>query len=425
MEYNGYFWFSLIAVVALYLVEQVARWLNLTSLQSDLPQEFADVYNSDEYRKSQDYTRETSRFELFSDTFALLLFLVFWLARGFGWLDEFARSFGYGEVISGLLFIGLLSLAQYVIELPFSIYDTFVIEERYGFNKTTVGTFIADQIKSLALTVLLGVPILVALMWIFENIRYAWLYAWVLTAAFSMLLTYLAPTFILPLFNKFSPLEEGELRSEISQLAERCDFPLGEVSVMDGSRRSSKSNAFFIGFGKTKRIALYDTLIANHTIRELVAVLAHEIGHYKKRHVLQVIVAAIAQMGVFFFVIGLFLKNEGLSRAFGVAQPSVYCSLVFFSILYKPISFTLSIAMNCLSRRNEYQADAFASEKSGGPAEIVSALKKLSKDNLSNLTPHPLYVFLFYSHPTVLQRIDRLRTADRALTSSAVGPVPS
>jgi STE24 endopeptidase len=227
-------------------------------------------------------------------------------------------------------------------------------------------------------------------------------------ASISLLLAFLAPTLILPMFNKFSLLEEGNLRSEIASLAKRCRFPLKEVFVMDGSRRSSKSNAFFIGFGKTKRIALYDTLIGNHTIPELVAVLAHEIGHYKRHHILQRIVTSIVQMGVILFLIGMYLKDPNLSRAFGVAEPSVYGSFVFFSVLWKPISFVLAIAMNWQSRQHEYQADAYAADMSAGPANITSALKKLSKDNLSNLTPHPLYVFLFYSHPTVLQRIHAL-----------------
>jgi len=228
-------------------------------------------------------------------------------------------------------------------------------------------------------------------------------------------MAYLAPAVILPLFNKFEPLEEGELKSAINDMAETCEFPLTELSVMDGSKRSSKSNAFFTGFGKNKKIALYDTLIANHSTSELVAVLAHEIGHFKKKHIMQTLFLGIAQTGVLFFVLGFFIRSEPLSSAFGVNEPSVYCSLLFFTLLFKPISKILSVLMNILSRKNEFEADAYAANVTGNADSLITALKKLSADNLSNLTPHPFYVFMHYSHPPVSKRIVELRKISKQL----------
>ena len=295
------------------------------------------------------------------------------------------------------------------MNLPFEIYDTFKIEAKFGFNKTTRSTFISDKIKGLFLGALIGLPVLGLIIWLFESFENAWLWGWIFLSGFSLLMAYLAPAVILPLFNKFEPLEEGELKSAINDMAETCKFPLTELSVMDGSKRSSKSNAFFTGFGKNKKIALYDTLIANHSTSELVAVLAHEIGHFKKKHIMQTLFLGIAQTGVLFFVLGFFIRSEPLSSAFGVNEPSVYCSLLFFTLLFKPISKILSVLMNILSRKNEFEADAYAANVTGNADSLITALKKLSADNLSNLTPHPFYVFMHYSHPPVSKRIVELR----------------
>ncbi|MEO1860022.1 MAG: M48 family metallopeptidase, partial [Verrucomicrobiales bacterium] len=273
----------------------------------------------------------------------------------------------------------------------------------------TRSTFIGDKIKGLFLGALIGLPVLGLIIWLFESFDNAWLWGWIFLSGFSLLMAYLAPAVILPLFNKFEPLEEGELKSAINDMAETCKFPLTELSVMDGSKRSSKSNAFFTGFGKNKKIALYDTLIANHSTSELVAVLAHEIGHFKKKHIMQTLFLGIAQTGVLFFVLGFFIRSEPLSSAFGVNEPSVYCSLLFFTLLFKPISKILSVLMNILSRKNEFEADAYAANVTGNADSLITALKKLSADNLSNLTPHPFYVFMHYSHPPVSERIIELR----------------
>lgn len=410
---NGYFLFVLVTVIGFYLLDLCGRLLNLSALKPELPTEFVDVFDADEYAKSQEYTRVGSRFSMVDDTFSLLVFLAFWWLGGFGWLDEFLRSDLQIEnsILRGLSYMGLLYVGSLILNLPFEWYDTFVIEEKFGFNKTTIGTFLADKAKALALAVILGAPILALILYLFERYENrAWIYGWIAIACFSLLMAYLAPQVILPLFNKFEPLADGELKTAIQDMSQKCQFPLTEVYEIDGSKRSTKSNAFFTGLGKNKKIALFDTLIRNHGIGELVAVLAHEIGHYKKKHILQSLVLSILQMGILFFLLGKFLNNPGLFEAFGVRETSVYCSLIFFSFLFEPISKLLSVGMMMLSRKNEFEADAYAADVTGKPEDLVTGLKKLSKDNLSNLTPHPFYVFMNYSHPPMLQRIAALQT---------------
>jgi STE24 endopeptidase len=314
------------------------------------------------------------------------------------------------EIFRGLAYIGILMIGNSIISLPFSIYSTFVIEEKFGFNKTTVKTFILDLLKGLLLAVLLGGIVLGAILYIFNILgEFAWLWGWLAVTLFTLILQFIAPTWIMPLFNKFTPLEEGELKDSIMNYAKKVNYSLKNLFVMDGSKRSAKSNAFFTGFGKNKRIALFDTLINNHTVAELVAVLAHEIGHYKKKHILQGMLISIIHSGIIFYLLSLFLKQEGLYQAFFMDNMSVYTGLLFFGMLYSPIEMILSIFMNILSRKNEFEADAFASKTIENKEDMINALKKLSKDNLSNLTPHPFYVFLNYSHPTVLERISAIR----------------
>lgn len=409
VDFNLYFWIILLAVVGLYALDIVAETLNLRALRSELPEEFGDTFDAGDYRKSQDYTRESTRFGMIESTFSLAVFLFFWLAGGFPWLDGLVRSWTDGDVLRGLLFIGCLFLANQILELPFELYGTFWIEERYGFNKTTLRTFVVDRVKGLLLTAVLGAPVLALVLWLFARWDWAWLFAFLAVTAFSLLMTYLAPKLIMPLFNKFSPMEDGELKRSIQAMAEKCSFPLAEVSVMDGSRRSSKSNAFFTGFGKNKKIALFDTLIEKHGVRELVAVLAHEIGHYRKRHIIQGMAFGIVQLGVTFYLLSVFLNNEALFQAFGLAKTSVYLSLILFGLLFQPINKILSVIMAVWSRKNEFEADAYAAAVTEGAEDLVLALKKLSRDNLSNLTPHPFYVFLNYSHPPVMQRIEALQ----------------
>lgn len=409
---NGYFIFVLVTVVGFFLLDFFSRMMNLSALKTELPNAFADVFDAAEYSKSQDYTREGTRFGLIEDTVSLLIFLAFWWLGGFGWVDAQVRNIvPENTVLQGLLFIAFLYVGSMLISLPFELYDTFVIEEKYGFNKMTIATFFADKAKGLLLAVVLGAPILALIFFLFATFEnYAWLYGWIAVAGFSLLITYLAPTYIMPLFNEFKPLEDGELKTAIQDMSKKCQFPLTEVYEIDGSKRSTKANAFFTGFGKNKKIALYDTLIQNNGVGELVAVLAHEIGHFKKKHIMQSMVLGILQMGVLFFLLGMFLNKQGLFDAFGVENVSVYGSLVFFTFLFEPVSKLLSVVMMVLSRKNEYEADAYAAEVTGRPEDLISGLKKLSKDNLSNLTPHPFYVFLNYSHPPMLKRLAALES---------------
>ena len=400
----------LAAIVIDFALGLISNRLNLKSLSTTIPDDFKGVYDEETYAKSQEYTRVNTRFGFISGSFDLALLLAFWFAGGFNWLDQWARGFEFGVIGTGLIFIGALIVAKMIISMPFSIYSTFVIEERFGFNKTTVKTFIMDIGKGLLLSVVLGAPLLAAVIAFFEfGGTWAWVYAWLGVTAFSLIMQYIAPTWIMPLFNKFEPLEEGELRTAIESYAESVDFPLTDVYVMDGSKRSSKSNAFFTGFGKNKRIALFDTLIENHTTEELVAVLAHEIGHYKKKHIKKNMGISIVSTGVMFALLSIFLQVPALFEAFYMDQMSVYAGLLFFGLLYSPIETALGIGMQMLSRKYEYEADEFAATTTGEPEEMVNVLKKLSKDNLSNLTPHPFYVFLNYSHPPVLQRIRAIR----------------
>jgi len=394
-----------------YALDLLADLLNLKALRPDLPAEFKDIYDADAYRKSQEYERITTRFGFVTSTFGLIITLVFWFVGGFNFLDQSVRGWGQHPIVTGIVYIAILVLVKTLLALPFSVYSTFVIEERFGFNKTTPLTFITDLLKGLGLSAIIGAPLLAGVLAFFEYTgAYAWLYCWLVVTIVMLFLQFIAPTWIMPLFNKFTPLEEGELRERILAYARAVNIPVENLFVMDGSRRSTKSNAFFTGFGKHKRIALFDTLIAKHTVAELVAVLAHEIGHYKKKHILQGLIINIVHTGVMFFLLSIFLSHNGLFDAFYMEQMSLYAGLIFFGMLYTPIELILSIFMQILSRKHEYEADRFAAETTNAPETMVNGLKKLARDNLSNLTPHPFYVFLNYSHPPMLERIQAIRS---------------
>ncbi len=389
-----------------FVLQLIANLLNLKSLKLKPPLELKNIYKADEYQKSQQYLQVTTRFGLIASSVSLILILVFWFLGGFNWLDQLIRTWNFNPLINGLLYIGILIIAQSILSLPFSIYRTFVIEERFGFNRTTPRTFIVDRLKSLILFFLLGGSLLSGILALFQYAGiFAWLYCWVAVVIFSLLMQYIAPTWIMPLFNKFIPMQAGELKEAILKYARTVNFPIKNVFVMDGSKRSSKSNAFFTGFGNNKRIALFDTLVDKHTIAEMVAILAHEIGHYKKKHILQGTIIGILHTGIIFFLLSLILGSSQLYQAFFMEAESIYTGLIFFSLLYTPIELILSILMQVLSRKNEYEADRFAVKTIDDPNSLVDALKNLSTTNLSNLTPHPFYVFLNYSHPPLLQRV--------------------
>ena len=422
---NGFGVVVLATLLLTFLLKAVADLLNLRVSSVDLPSEFEGVYEPEDYRKSQEYLRITTRFSLAAEAFDLLLLLAFWFSGGFDVLDRFLRGFGFGDILTGVLYIAALMVLHYVVALPFTVYRTFVIEERFGFNRTTPAVFAADLLKSLLLAAIIGVPALALLLAFFSFAgATAWLSAWGAFVLFSLVLQYIAPALIMPIFNRFEPLGEGPLKSAILGYAAKTGFPLSGIFVIDGSRRSSKANAFFTGFGRRKRIALFDTLIANHTVDELVAVLAHETGHFRKRHVLINMVLGMLNLGIMFYLLSLFMNNRELFDAFFMTDLSVYGSFVFFMLLYTPAEFLLSILLQGLSRRHEYEADAYAVATVDRKEALADALKKLSRSNLSNLSPHPLYVFLNYSHPPVLDRIRRIRQLSAAEMSTETFRIP-
>ncbi len=418
---NVFFFIILGALLLDYALDLISSLLNLRALRTELPAGLEDIYRPEEYRKSQEYVRVTTSFGLIGGGFLLAVMLAFWLAGGFNYIDSIVRAWGFAPVVTGLFYIGILMLAHSLISLPFSIYGTFVIEERFGFNRTTPGTFVADRLKALGLAALIGGPLLAGVLLLFQYAGpYAWLWCWIAVTVFSLLMQYVAPIWIMPLFNKFTPMAPGELKSAILEFARSVNFPVENVYVMDGSKRSSKGNAFFTGFGRNKRIALFDNLIAQHTVPEMVGVLAHEIGHYKKQHILQATVIGILHTGVLFYLLSLFLNSPGLFQAFFMDKPSIYAGLLFFGLLYTPIEMALAVAMQMFSRKNEYEADRFAAENTGNPGSMIQALKKLSSNNLANLTPHPFYVFIHYSHPPLLERVRALQSYERGKGKKSV-----
>ena len=407
------FWIIIAILVADFIFEKYLDYLNTTRWSNKLPVELDGIYDQEKYSKQQAYERENHRFGMISGTFSFAVTLAMFVFAGFAFVDSLAWDFTTKAIPAALIFFGILLFTSDLINTPFSLYDTFVIEEKYGFNKTTPKTYILDKIKGWLLGAIIGGGLLALIILIWQKTQSMfWIYAWLIVSAFSVFMVMFYSNLIVPLFNKQTPLPEGELRDTIQQFASKVNFKLDNIYVIDGSKRSTKSNAYFTGFGPKKRIVLYDTLINDMEINELVAVLAHEIGHYKKKHVLQGLSISILHTGIVLFIFSLLIGNAELSRALGVEAPNFHIGLVAFGILYTPVEFILGIFMNILSRKNEYQADEFAAVNYN-PQSLASALKKLSVKNLSNLTPHPLYVFFHYSHPTLLQRLNNLKTFEK------------
>lgn len=407
---NQYLLLILAILISGYILDLLLAFLTLRSLDPNLPEEFNGMYAADEYVRSQEYTRATNRFALIHDTVMLPVTIGFILFGGFNFVDQWARGFGLSSIPTGLLFTGFLMLISAFIHLPFSLYSTFVIEDRFGLNRITLKIFLADKAKAALLTILIGGPLLAMVLWFFEwGGQMAWLYCWLLVVAFTVVMQFLAPVVLLPLFNRFTPLADGPLKDAIGSYAKRQEFSLQGIYTMDGSKRSNRLNAFFTGFGRFRRIVFFDTLMEKMSNDELLAILAHEMGHFKKRHVLKMMTATVLQTGLMLYILSLFIRNPGLFEAFGMEHLSVYASLVFFAFLYSPVSILLSIIGNIFSRKYEYQADNYAVETTGLGDELIAGLKKLCLVNLSNLTPHPLQVFLQYSHPPVLKRIKAIK----------------
>jgi STE24 endopeptidase len=401
-----------IAVIS-YLFDQLLDYINLKAQREDIPSEIADFYDRDRYSKSLRYHRELTRFSFISTAFSFLLSIIMLLAGGFGWLDSLLRPFFENEIVLALIFFGVIMLASDILSLPFQLYSVFVIEEKYGFNKTTLKTFFADKLKGYMLGALIGAPLLALLIYLIQSIgANFWIWFGLVAAVFILFVNMFYTSLILPLFNKLSPLQDGELKSAIQAFAQKVNFPLDNILIIDGSKRSSKANAFFSGIGRKKKIVLYDTLIQKHTTEELVAVLAHEVGHFKKKHIVWGFVLSIIQVFFTLFVLSLMVGNRDVSLALGGNQLAIHLNLIAFTILFSPISGITGLFMSMYSRKNEYEADAYARQTYDGRA-LANALKKLSVDSLSNLYPHPLYVFFHYSHPPLLKRLEAIASGKK------------
>jgi STE24 endopeptidase len=407
---------TLAIVIALFLlwkIEFAATLLNLRAFPEKTPRELGGLMDGNQLAKAREYLVTNSRFDIIQSVFSLTVLLVFWFCGGFQWLDTLARGALAHPVAAGLCYLSALFLGQSLVSLPFSVYETFVIENRFGFNRVTPATFVMDRLKGLLLAALIGLPLMGAVLWIFGNVPHAWLWAWLVVTAVQLLLTWLAPTFIMPLFNKFTPMPDGPLKSRIEELGNRCGFPLDGVFVMDGSKRSTKANAFFTGLGKRKKIALFDTLMEKCDGPELLGVLAHEIGHFRRGHIRQRLAAGIVQTAVIFFLLGFATDPGGrfarlLFDAFGVKDISPHVGLVLFSILLEPVAKALGVVFNAWSRKHEFEADAYAAEVTGEAAPLATALRKMSADHLSHPSPAKLRVWLDYSHPPLVERLRAL-----------------
>ena len=391
-----------------FVIDSVLNHLNAKHFNDTLPNDISDVYEINEYQKSQSYKKTNHNFSKITSLFSLITTLLFFFFDGFSIVDEIARGFSNNIIIITLIFFGIIIIGSDIISIPFSLYKTFVIEEKFGFNKSTKKLFFLDKIKGLLMTIILGGSILSIITWFYEFTgNYFWIYTWLLITTFSVFLNMFYSKLIVPLFNEQTILEEGDLKNEIVKYVNSVGFKANNIYVLNGSKRSTKANAYFSGFGNQKRITLYDTLINDLENNEIVAVLAHEVGHYKRKHILFNLTSSIILTGFALFVLSLFIKTPILSLALGVSHPSFHIGLIAFGILYSPVSQILGVFMNYMSRKFEYQADNYA-KNTFSASPLISSLKKLSKNSLSNLTPHYLYVFFHFSHPTLLDRIKNL-----------------
>lgn len=409
------FWIIIAILVFDFILERYLDYLNTTRWSTQLPDEVKGIYDEEKYRQQQAYSKTNHRFGMLTSSFSFVLIMLMFFLQGFALVNGWAASISTNPIWEALIFFGILLLASDILTTPFSVYSTFVIEEKYGFNKTTAKTFILDKLKGWLLGAVIGGGLLALIIFIYTKTgSLFWLYVWIVISGFSIFMAMFYSSLIVPLFNKQRPLEDGELKQAIQDFASKVGFKLDNIFVIDGSKRSTKANAYFTGLGAKKRIVLYDTLINDMEIPELVAVLAHEIGHYKKKHIIWSLILGILQTGAMLFIFSLIINNPALSNALGVAKPSFHIGLIAFGVLYSPLSSIIGIGMNIFSRKNEYEADAFAAKNYDGEP-LTTALKKLSVKNLSNLRPHPAYVFVHYSHPTLLQRLAALRREDKRM----------
>lgn len=412
--------FVLIIVILVlgFIFDQVLDYLNLQSSNGLMPDSIKAFYDEATYLNQCRYDKEKYLISTIAESITFVIIVVMLLSGGFAWLTKWVTAITGSEILQTLLFFGILGLASELLNIPINYYRTFVIEKKFGFNKTTIKVFFTDLIKSWLLAIVIAAPLTALIVLLYQHAAsWFWVLAWAVVTFFSIFLSYFYTTLLVPIFNKLTPLEEGELRYSIQSVAEKTGFSLKNIFVMDGSKRSSKGNAYFSGFGKKKSIVLFDTLIQEHSTEDLVAILAHEIGHYKKKHIVKGLILGVLQMGFVFYLLSLTLSSTLISNAIGVEEPRFYTSLFVFGLLLSPVTTVIGIGMNIISRKNEYEADAYAAEHNDADA-LKKALIKLSVNNLSNLTPHPFYVFVHYSHPTLLQRLQAL---DKYIIDTANG----
>ena len=409
MTSDTLFYILISILIISFIVDKVLDALNAKHYKDPIPPELSDVYEEEDYLKSQNYKKANDRFSSIASSISLVVTLFFFYLDGFAFVDEWARTFSDNTIIIALLFFGSIMFVSDLLSTPFNYYHTFIIEEKFGFNKTTLKTFLVDKIKGWLISAILGGLLLSTIIWFYEAVgSNFWLYAWGIIAVFVFFINMFYARLIVPLFNKQTPLSDGSLKTKIQDYAQKVGFKLDKIVVIDGSKRSTKANAYFSGFGSEKRVTLFDTLIKDLEEEEIVAVLAHEVGHYKRKHILFNLIISILIMGFTFWLLSLFIGNPILSEALIVASPSFHIGLIAFGILYSPISELTGLIMNFISRIFEYQADNYAKE-TFDVAPLISGLKKLNKNSLSNLTPHPAYVFVYYSHPTLLQRYHNMK----------------
>ncbi len=415
---NVFFYIILVILILDYALEQLLSYLNSTYWSNQLPKELEGIYDQEKYARSQQYEKSKQKFSFIVSTLTLMGMLLILMAGGFAWTDLFIRHYFNNPILVALFFFGILGLLSSVLSLPFDYYHVFVLEEKFGFNRTTVSTFILDRLKGLMLGIIIGGGLISLIILIYESTgNYFWVIAWAVITFFMIFMSMFYSNLIVPLFNKQKPLEQGLLRDAIEQFAGKVGFKLKNIYIINGSKRSKKANAYFTGLGMKKRIVLYDTLILDHTIEELVAILAHEIGHYKKKHTLTGIILSLLQTGIMLFILSLFIRKDNavarslcqaLSGLTGLSvKQSFHVGILAFGLLYSPLSFLLGLMLNQISRKHEYTADRYAGVHYS-PIAMMEALKKLSVNNLSNLRPHPAYVFFYHSHPTLLQRLQAL-----------------
>ncbi|GHT08505.1 peptidase M48 [Endomicrobiia bacterium] len=403
---NIYTLIILFFIIAVYLVETAANLLNVKNISNNIPPEFDGYFDREKYSKAQEYLKANTKLSIISSTFFLTAQIIFIVLKGFNYVNTIAVSFSFGTILTGLVFAGIVFSAFEILKIPFSVYSVFIIEENFGFNKMNVKTFISDLLKSWIITAIIGAVIFAAILWLFANVyRYAWLYAFAAIVIFELFITFIAPVTIMPLFNKYTSLEDGELKNSIEEYAKKENFKMKGLFKMDGSKRSTKSNAFFTGFGKFRRIVLFDTLIQKHTVDGLTSILAHEMGHFKLGHIVKHIIFSSALSGIMLFIFSLLIDKAWLYDAFFMRTQDIYAGIIFFSFLYAPVSLIISPILSYFSRKHEYEADLYSITTYRKPQAMINALKKLSVDNMSNLYPHKFKVFLEYSHPPVLERI--------------------